>query len=146
LRKSVLVGCLVARYAKREAESKLLKLVGKSKPTVILDEKGVPIAWEVIKRLQDNVMKTYQPPRASVRGVLFRAGHQNEVIDGILGEDMGWAGVFDGGLKVIPISGDHLSMIRSSEHKRSLAEAIDEYLSQVRPNVTTIVTVLFLLT
>jgi hypothetical protein len=116
-----------------------------SKPTVLLDENGVPIEWEVIRRLQGNIMKTYQPPRTSVRGVLFRAGHENEVIDGILGEDMGWTGVFDGGLKVIPITGNHLSIIRSSEHRRTLAEAVKGYLSEVKPNTATVATVCALL-
>jgi thioesterase domain-containing protein len=138
LRKTLLVGRLVARYVKREAQSTIRMLLGRSKPTVILDENGVPIAWEVIRRLQDNAMKTYKPPRASVRGVLFRAGHENEAIDGILGEDMGWAGVFDGGLKVMPITGNHLSMIRSSEHKRTLAKAINGVLEQVRPTAATV--------
>jgi hypothetical protein len=146
LRKAFLVGWLVARYAKRQAKSKLLMLLGKSKPTVILDERGVPIAWEVIRRLQNNIMMTYQPPRTSLRGVLFRAGHENEVIDGILGEDMGWTGVFNGGLKVMPITGNHLSMIRSNEHKRTLAKAIKRVLEQVRPTAATVATAVPLLT
>jgi amino acid adenylation domain-containing protein len=145
LRKSLLVGRLVARHAKREAISTLRVWLGMSKPTVLLDENGVPIEWEVIRRLQGNIMKTYQPPRTSVRGVLFRAGHENEVIDGILGEDMGWTGVFDGGLKVIPITGNHLSIIRSSEHRRTLAEAVKGYLSEVKPNTATVATVCALL-
>jgi amino acid adenylation domain-containing protein len=146
LRKSLLVSALVAWYATKEAHSTLRRLLGKSKPTVILDESGVPIEWEIIKRLYDNIMKTYQPPRTNLRGVLFRAGHENEVIDGILGEDNGWAGVFGGGLKIIPIAGNHLSMIRSSEHKKTLAEAVKEYLSEARPNAMTIATVGFFLT
>jgi hypothetical protein len=121
-------------------------LLGRSKPTVILDEDGVPIAWEVIKRLHGNVMRTYQPSRTSVRGVLFRAGHENEVIDGILGEDMGWTGVFGGGLEVILTTGNHLSMIRSSEHKETLAQAIKGYLSQARPNAATVAMVSLVLT
>lgn len=146
LRKSLLVCALLAWYAIKEAQTTLRRLLGKSKPTVILDESGVPIEWEVIKRLYDNIMKTYQPPRTSLRGVLFRAGHENEVIDGILGEDNGWAGVFGGGLTVMPIAGNHLSMIRSNEHKKTLAEAVKEYLSEVRPNAATIATVGFFLT
>jgi thioesterase domain-containing protein len=134
---------LVAWYAIKELQSNLRRLLGKSRPTVILDESGVPIAWEVIKRLYDNIMKTYQPPQTSLRGVLFRAGHENEVIDGILGEDNGWDGVFGGGLKVVPITGNHLSMIRSNEHKKTLAEAVKESLKELRQNSAMIATVVF---
>ncbi len=141
LRKSFLVGMLVARHV---AKSILHALLRKSKLTVFLDENGVPIEWKVISRLQDNIMKTYQPPRTSVKGVLFRAGNENEVIDGILGEDMGWTEVFGGGLKVITTTGNHLSMIRSSEHKRTLAEAIKEHLSN--PAGATVATLVSLFT
>jgi amino acid adenylation domain-containing protein len=131
LRKSLLLGLLVAR-------SVAGTLLRKSRPTVVLDENGVPIEWEVIRRIQDNILKTYQPPYTNVRGVLFRAGNENEVIDGILGEDMGWAGAFAEGLEVITTIGDHLSMVRSSEHKRTLAEAIKEHLSKARQAATTV--------
>jgi thioesterase domain-containing protein len=142
-RKSVLVALLVARHA---AKSILRVLLGKSKPTVFLDEHGVPIEWEIIRRLQDNIMKTYQPPRTDLRGVLFRAGHENEVIDGILGEDMGWTGAFGEGLKVIAITGNHLTMIRSSEHKKTLAKAIKGVREGVGPTAATLATVVPLLT
>jgi hypothetical protein len=142
-RKSVLFALLVARHV---AKSILRILLGKSKPTVFLDEHGVPIEWEIIRRLQDNIMKTYQPPRTDLRGVLFRAGHENEVIDGILGEDMGWTGAFGGGLRVIAITGNHLTMIRSSEHKKTLAKAIKGVREEVTPSAAMVATVVPFLT
>jgi hypothetical protein len=145
LRKSLLVCWLVARFAAKEVYSTLRSLRGKSNLTLILDESGVPIRWEVITRLYNNVMKTYQPPQTRLRGVLFRAGQENDVIDNILGKDNGWAGVFGGGFKVVHITGDHLSMIRSSEHRKTLAEAIEEFLSEVRTNSATIAGISFFL-
>lgn len=142
LRKSALVGWLVGRSM---AKSVWLMVRRNSKPTVLLDENGVPIEWEVIKRLQNNIMKTYRPPRTCVRGVLFRASHESEVIDGILGEDMGWAGVFGKGLQVITTAGDHLSMIRSREHKTTLAEAIKEHFEQVKSTASALTSAVILL-
>ena len=101
----------------------------KPNPTTILDEDGVPVDGGRIDRLTEKTLETNPHEPVDTKGILFRV--TDEMLDGILGEDRGWAGVFVGGLEIIPTSGDHLSMIRSAEHNEALAQKTKEVLQRV---------------
>ena len=107
--------------------------LNRSQPTTILDEEGVPVDWELIWRLHENVLRKYRPERTDIKGVLFRADPADETIDGLLGRNLGWAGIFGSGLEVVSVTGDHLSMIWSTEHNAALAKSMNAALKRMKP-------------
>jgi thioesterase domain-containing protein len=44
----------------------------------------------------------------------------------------GWGNLFSGGLDIVPVSGDHISMIRYQPHNELLARKINEMLNRIQ--------------
>ena len=71
--------------------------------------------------------ESYEPRQLDSRGVLFRSVSKDELFRGY-DDSLGWKGLFAGGLEIIPVLGDHLSMIR--EHHQALARKMTETLKR----------------
>ena len=96
--------------------------------TAVLDEEGVPLPGGMLGRVYKRIGDSYRPCRLDSRGVLFRTDQING--DAVLRDDdsQGWNNLFTRGLEIIPMIGDHLSMIRS--HHSTLAREITEVLKR----------------
>ena len=96
--------------------------------TAVLDEEGVPLPGGMLGRVYKRIGDSYRPRRLDSRGVLFRTDQIKG--DAVLRDDdsQGWNSLFTRGLEIIPMVGDHLSMIR--EHHPKLALEMDEVLKR----------------
>jgi amino acid adenylation domain-containing protein len=97
--------------------------------TTIFDEQGTPLPGRLLERVYVKIADSYHPRCLDTRGVLF----QTEPIDGnavVRGFDnsQGWQNLFSRGLEIIPMVGDHLSMIR--EHHPKLALEMNQVLKR----------------
>jgi pimeloyl-ACP methyl ester carboxylesterase len=95
--------------------------------TGLLDEQSSFLEWEVMERLYGKMVKFYRPRRLAGRGVLIRA----DPIAGIEGADptdrtRGWKNLFTEGLEIIPVVGDHHSMVH--KHDPMLIRKINDLL------------------
>jgi len=97
--------------------------------TTLPDEMGMPISRELFKRLNDNAGKSYRPRCLDCRGVLFRASDPYSEFYHAVDGSIGWMGLFRQGIEIIPVGGDHLSMIRDERHHPLLAKAIERALT-----------------
>jgi thioesterase domain-containing protein/aryl carrier-like protein len=101
--------------------------------TTMLDEQGMPLPWKYIERLYMKVQKPYLRRPLDCRGALFRAepqGDKNLARD--LDVSLGWNKLFSRGLDIVPVPGDHLTMIR--EHNPTLAKDMVHLLSRYWPD------------
>ncbi len=103
--------------------------------TSILDEQGLPVPFELLERLYRNITKSYCPRRLDSRGVLFRSEpltltgeYSRERLSRALDDSLGWKNLFAEGLELIPVPGDHLSMIRQPHW--ALAHQMNEMLKR----------------
>jgi thioesterase domain-containing protein len=126
-----MVSWLIMCYATKKLLPRALGLKP-AQPTTVLNEDGQPLDWGLIEQVYKHISKTYRPKPLNAKGVLFRAEPMDEVIRGTIGEDLGWAGAFGGGLEIIPVKGDHLSMIRSAEHNTVLAQKTRDTLNRIK--------------
>jgi thioesterase domain-containing protein len=99
--------------------------------TTIFDEQGMALPGRLLERVYSKIADSYHPRCLDTRGVLFRT----EPIDGNavmrgFDDSQGWQNLFSRGLEVIPMAGDHLSMIR--EHHPKLALEMNEVLKRHR--------------
>jgi thioesterase domain-containing protein/aryl carrier-like protein len=96
--------------------------------TAVLDEEGVPLPGGMLGRVYKRIGDSYRPRRLDSRGALFRTDQING--KAVLRDDdsQGWNRLFTRGLAIIPMIGDHLSMIRS--HHSTLAREITEVLKR----------------
>src|SRR5207302_4570607 len=99
--------------------------------TAVLDEEGMPLPGGMLDRVYRRIGESYRPPRLDSRGVLFRTDQING--NAILRDDdsLGWNDLFTRGLEIVPMIGDHLSMIRS--HHSTLAREMNEVLKRNWP-------------
>jgi thioesterase domain-containing protein len=82
--------------------------------TALIDEKGVALPFSLVDRLYRNAKELYDVRPLNCRGVLFRANVETTVqrID----SSLGWKGLFTRGLKIVPLTGDHLAIIHDELH------------------------------
>jgi thioesterase domain-containing protein len=99
-------------------------------PSNMVDEQGAPVPWELIERLYVKVLESYRPRRLNSRGILFRSEPPDEKYSRAFDDSLGWSNLFAGGLKIIPVSGDHYSAIREHDHAlvQALVQEMDESL------------------
>jgi thioesterase domain-containing protein/aryl carrier-like protein len=99
--------------------------------TAVLDEEGVPLPGGLLDRVYRRIGASYRPRRLDSRGVLFRTDQSNGNV--ILRDDdsQGWNDLFARGLEIIPMIGDHRSMVR--EHHPKLALEMNEALQRYWP-------------
>jgi thioesterase domain-containing protein len=94
--------------------------------TTIFDEEGMPLPGGLLDRVYRKIADSYQPRCLDTRGVVFRSEPADAVVRGF--DDRGWQNLFSRGLEIIPMVGDHLSMIRS--HHPKLALEMNEVLKR----------------
>jgi amino acid adenylation domain-containing protein len=87
-----------------------------SGPSNMVDEQGAPVPWELIEGLYMNILQSYCPRRLNARGILFRSEPPDEKYSRAFDDSLGWRNLFAGGLKIIPVLGDHFSAIREHNH------------------------------
>lgn len=100
--------------------------------TTLPDEMGRPIEMELFERLNENARKSHHPRCLDSRGVLFRASDPYSEFYHAVDGSKGWMGLFRHGLEIIPVNGDHLSMVRDERHHPTLAKAIERALMQLQ--------------
>jgi hypothetical protein len=89
----------------------------------------MPLPWGILDRAYTRILESYRPRLLESRGVLF----QTEPIDGnavLRGFDdsQGWNNLFSRGLEIVPVIGDHISMVH--QHGQMLARQINEVLQR----------------
>jgi len=91
----------------------------------------MPLPGGILARLYARIRASYRPRRLDSRGVLFRTDQING--KAVLRDDdsLGWSGLFARGLEIIPMAGDHLSIVRS--HHSTLAREMNEALKRSWP-------------
>jgi thioesterase domain-containing protein/acyl carrier protein len=93
-----------------------------SGPSYMVDEQGASVPWELIERLYVKILESYHPRQLNARGILFRSEPPDEKYPRAFDDSLGWRTLFGGGLKIVPISGDHYSAIH--EHNEALVQAL----------------------
>lgn len=97
------------------------------------DEDSLFVEWSLLERLYAKIAKTYQPRRMFCRGILVRADRidaNGTILP--MDDSLGWRDLFTGGLEIIPIIGDHDSIVR--EHNPTLAQKLNDALKRRWPN------------
>jgi amino acid adenylation domain-containing protein len=104
---------------------------GERGPSNMVDEQGAPVPWEHIEKLYVKILESYRPRPLNARGILFRSEPPDEKYPRAFDDSLGWSNLFAGGLKIIPVPGDHYSAIREQNHVlvRSLVREMDESLA-----------------
>jgi thioesterase domain-containing protein len=103
-RKKVLSWPLVRVAEYRDAEQS-------GELSAFFDEEAMPMQWALIQRLYSEASKNYRPRRLDCRGILFRATPKDEGIAAALDGTLGWKKLFTAGLEIVPVAGDHHSML-----------------------------------
>jgi thioesterase domain-containing protein len=101
----------------------------KSHPTSLVDSKGIPIDEFALRRLNRRAGRTYRPAPLDTRGVLIRAHLPHETVLPQIDITNGWGNLFLQGLKLVQVSGDHLSIIRNDQNATELAQQITSLLN-----------------
>jgi hypothetical protein len=114
----------------RERIDRALMLKG-GRLNAICDEIGMPIQEGLYKQLNENARRSFRPRCLDSRGVLFRANDPYSEFFHAVDGSKGWMDLFRRGLEIIPVNGDHLSMIRDERHHSALAKAIEQALMQL---------------
>ena len=89
------------------------------------------LRWRLIERLFLHAIKCYRPQRLDCRGVLFRVDSEDDWPVRGLDKSLGWENLFGKGLEIIEISGDHVTLMRSSSDCLLLAQKLKELLAQL---------------
>jgi amino acid adenylation domain-containing protein len=93
------------------------------------DDQGMPIDQEEMNRLACMAVRSWHPRPIDALGVLFRAKLRDE--DVLPGHDFtnGWSDLFAGGLEIVQVTGDHISMVNGhiTTTVRQIKEALDRY-------------------
>jgi len=93
--------------------------------TSFADELNAPVPWELVSRLYEKPLNSYDFRPLDSHGFLFRArGGQNDPRDD---NSLGWRNLFAKGLEIISVPGDHLTMV-SESHRLTLARKMTEAL------------------
>jgi thioesterase domain-containing protein len=109
-----------ARFVKRRFVETALRDPGEL--TTKLDTLGRPMHWRLIERLYANSLRSYRLRRLDCRGVVFRADRAEDCPSSNLDHSLGWNGLFDKGLEIVQVTGDHLTMMREHPYDLGLAQ------------------------
>jgi len=104
-------------------------------PSTVLDEEGMPVPEAIVRRAYIEIARAYDPRPLDCRGVLFRTDADTHQMMRGFDDSNGWSRLFERGLEIVPIVGDHLSMIR--QHHPKLAREMDQVLQRHWPLQTT---------
>ena len=113
-----------ARVARRNARQSPVM------PGLALDGAS-PEAWQFIDRIWKYSLKHYRPRPLASRGILLRA--QDSIYNEVHNYDgcLGWRRLFAGGLEIIEVPGDHLSMWKEPQI-RTLGKIFGKCLEKLR--------------
>jgi thioesterase domain-containing protein len=89
--------------------------------TANLDDRGRPVHWETIERLYENAENCYRLRPLDCRGVLLRADPEDDRPIRIFDGSLGWGNLFNSGLDIIQVTGDHFTMMWREPHIHTLA-------------------------
>jgi thioesterase domain-containing protein len=89
-----------------------------------IDEAGVPLQWELVRRIYVNARKNYHLRSLDSLGILIQANQMHEGPARYLHDGQGWNGLFDRGLKAIEVPGNHFTMLRDEANALVLAEVM----------------------
>ena len=117
---------LVARWMLRQEARKVFSALFPKRSETGFDEQGVPLPWWLHERLYMKILESYRPRPLGGRGILFRA--ESPDVPRAFDDSLGWKNLFVGGLEIIPVFGDHLSMFR--QHNQTLAQEMKEVLKR----------------
>jgi pimeloyl-ACP methyl ester carboxylesterase len=92
--------------------------------TVFIDEEGMPLRSSLVNRLYESAVKSYRFRSLDSRGIVFQTDYRSS----------GWGDLFAKGLEVIPVTGNHLTMVRDEQHCLLLARKMDEVLKRYDAN------------
>ena len=102
--------------------------------TTLVDEQSWFVEWELLERLYAKLIKSYRPRRIVGRGILIRADPIDDIGAARAFDDsLGWKNLFTGGVEIIPVIGDHRSILR--EHNPTLARKLSDVLKCERGQV-----------
>jgi amino acid adenylation domain-containing protein len=93
---------------------------------------NVHVPWSITVRIYRHAMKGYQPKPLATRGILFVS--QDDWLSNAYrpkDDTLGAAGFFTGGVKVINVPGNHVTVL-NEEYLAQLARQFDESLEQFR--------------
>jgi thioesterase domain-containing protein len=76
--------------------------------------------------LQLKVLKSYKLRVLDCHGVLFRADAIGEKYPREGDDSLGWKGLFTKGLEIVPMTGNHFSMVQDEMHRLTLARKMIE--------------------
>ena len=99
--------------------------------TTVLDAQGTPLEWGIVDKLYGNAEKTYQAHVLDCRGILFKTCPDEERIERAYDETLGWKDLFGKDLEIVPIPGDHKSMVRDKTCRTILASKMIEVLRKI---------------
>jgi thioesterase domain-containing protein len=97
--------------------------------TVISDDMGKPLPWALVERIYANAANKYVLEPLDSRGILFRANPSDDAPARVLDGSLGWRDRFRGGLEIIQVMGDHLTMMQKP-HNLTLAREISGILNR----------------
>jgi thioesterase domain-containing protein len=80
--------------------------------------------------LQLKVLKSYKLRVLDCHGVLFRADAIGEKYPREGDGSLGWKGLFGKGLEIIPMTGNHVSMVQDEMHRLTLARKVTEVIGR----------------
>jgi thioesterase domain-containing protein len=96
--------------------------------TSCADEQHDPVPWELITRLYEKPLKSYDFRLLDSHGFLFRTSDgQND--PRAYDDSLGWKDLFAKGLEIISVTGDHHTMM-SESHRLTLARKMTEVLNR----------------
>ena len=98
-------------------------------PSGLFDKEGKPVDQRTIDRLAHLAGRVWQPRPLYASGVLFRTKFPGEEMLPDHDFTNGWGELFDRGLEIIQISGDHVSMV-GDENITGLAREINSALDR----------------
>jgi len=115
----------------RHLRLKISALRRRPERLVRLDDMGKAITWAPIQFLYDTAMNAYRLSPLDCRGVLFRAESRHANTGSrSLQVDLGWDGLFQKGLEIVPVPGHHMSMLRPP-YANTLARQMSLVLSRI---------------
>jgi thioesterase domain-containing protein len=99
--------------------------------TTRLDDMGKPVTWPRTQYVYDTAMITYRMSKLDCRGVLFRAeSKRDDTGSRSLKTDLGWDGLFQKDLTIVPVPGGHVSMLQQP-HANVLARELSLVLNGI---------------
>jgi thioesterase domain-containing protein/acyl carrier protein len=120
---------LITQWLLGKGANKLLRKLRKA--SIIVGGRNLS-SLDMQIRLYANMLKSYHPQPLNSRGILFRSESLDDSDEryyrGAVNCSQGWNNLFSGGLEIVSVPGNHVSMMR--EHNKRLAQKITQVLKR----------------